>query len=442
MLNSKYFSELSTTKQKVFTNLFWAVIGKVVNLLGSLFIGILVARYLGPEKYGLMNYVISYVSIFFIISSFGLDDIEIRELSKNPVKRESILGTAFRIRIIFAFITFVLILSTLFLFAVDRETFILVLIYSFAVFSSCFNVIRNYFTSVVENESVVKTEIFRTLFGALVKLVLLMVHAPLLLFMISIIFDTILIAGGYILSYQRKVGRIRSWKYDPTIVSFLLKQALPLVLSGAAVIIYQRIDQVMIGSMLDNISVGYFATAGKFLDIILFIPLVLTQTITPILVQKRERNLIEYEIAKQRFVSLIVWFSIGLSLIVSISAHWLVLYTFGSKYLASVDTLEIMSWKTVGMALSASSGQIIIMEGKQRWAVFRNLIGVLICVSLNFLFIPLYGIIGSAWVTIITVAFTGCFANFFIPPYHSILKIQLKAIFFGWREIANLKALN
>ena len=40
--------------------------------------------------------------------------------------------------------------------------------------------------------------------------------------------------------------------------------------------------------MIDNESVGYFATAGKFLDLTLFLPTVLTQTITPLLVKVRE----------------------------------------------------------------------------------------------------------------------------------------------------------
>ena len=64
--------------------------GKIVNTAGTLLVGILVARYLGPEQYGLMNYVISYVSIFSVLSTFGLDNIEIRELSRKPENKNII----------------------------------------------------------------------------------------------------------------------------------------------------------------------------------------------------------------------------------------------------------------------------------------------------------------------------------------------------------------
>ena len=68
---------ISATQQKVVKNLVWAVIGKIVTLLGSLLVGIFVARYLGPEQYGLMNYVISFVMLFQVLASFGMDNIEI-----------------------------------------------------------------------------------------------------------------------------------------------------------------------------------------------------------------------------------------------------------------------------------------------------------------------------------------------------------------------------
>ena len=317
----------------------------------------------------------------------------------------------------------------------------MILVYSLTLYTGSFNIVRNYFTSIVKNEYVVKSEISRTVIGAIIKIVLLWIKAPLEYFIIATFFDSVLVASGYCLSYRKIVGNFTDWKYEKTLVPFFIKESFPLVLSGAAVIIYQRIDQVMIGNMIDKTSVGYFATAGKFLDLILFLPMVLTQTVTPLLVKSKERNKIEYTLKKQQFVSIVVWISILLSIIVSAMSYWLIYFTYGDKYLSSVPVLQVMAFKTVGMALSASSGQIIIMERIQKWAFIRNIIGCLICISLNLLLIPKYGIIGSAWVTIITVAFTGCFANLFIPPYHPIMKIQLYALFLGWKEFLNIKQI-
>ena len=76
----KNLKKRDDNKAKVVKNVAWAVLGKIINMLGVLLVGILVARYLGPEQYGLMNYVISYVALFTIIATFGLSNIEIRAL--------------------------------------------------------------------------------------------------------------------------------------------------------------------------------------------------------------------------------------------------------------------------------------------------------------------------------------------------------------------------
>lgn len=439
-LNS-FTSNLSENKKKIFANLFWSVMGKVVNMAGVLLVGILVARYLGPSQYGLMNYVISYVTLFTVISNFGLDDIEIRELSRTPERKEYILGTCFRIRIFFATLALIIVILSLILFNTDALTSCMILLYSVTLYTGCFNIIRNYFTSIIKNEYVVKSEIIRTFIGACIKIVLLWIKAPLEYFIAATIFDTILVASGYCFSYKKIIGKISDWKYDRTMVPYYLRESFPLVLSGAAVVIYQRIDQVIIGNMIDNASVGYFATAGKFIDLILFLPMVLTQTVTPLLVKAKERSLDEYECKKQQFINIVVWLAIILSLFVSLSAYWLIHFTYGDTYLMAVPILQIMAFKTVGMALSSSSGQIIIMEHIQKWAFIRNIIGCLICVGLNFLLIPKYGTIGSAWVTIITVAFTGCLANIFIPPYYKIMRIQFRALLFGWKDLLHIKIL-
>lgn len=432
---------LSDSQKKIASNVIWSLGGKIVNMASALFVGILVARYLGPENYGIMNYVISYVAIFTVFATFGLDNIEIRELSRQNDKKDTILGTCFSLRILFAILAYLGIVFSLFIYKTDRFTFLMILAYGLTLFTSTGNILRNYFTSIVQNKYIVKSEIFRTFIGAGIKILLLLFKAPLEYFIYAQIFDTILVASGYYISYKSIVGSVRLWKFDKTIVGFILKESFPLVLSGAAVIIYQRIDQVMIGNMLDKAEVGYFATAGKFVDLIVFLPTVLVQTVTPMLIRAKENHPETYEVKKKTFVSITTWTAVLIALIISLLSYWLIMYTYGIKYAPAIPVLQIMAFKAVGMALSASGGQIIIMEGIQRWAFIRNIIGCLICIVLNYLFIPQFGIIGSAVVTIITVLFTGCLANIFIPSYYDIMKIQLYAIFLGWKEFSYFKRI-
>ena len=437
----RYLEKLSATKRKVLANVYWAMLGKVIRILSELFVGILVARYLGPKQYGLMSYAISFVSLFSILATFGLDNIEIRELSRAHITKEILIGTAFGLKLFFACITLLVIGGVVLAFEPDGFTRAMIMVYSLSVVVNSFGVIRNYFTSIVLNEYVVKTEIFRTLVGAGIKILLLALRAPLAWFIVAVTFDSFLVASGYVYSYHEKVGRIFDWKYDGQVARYLVRHSFPLLLSGAAVLIYQRVDQVMIRNMIDDASVGYFSIAGKFTELILFLPIVMSQTIAPLLIRARETNVAAYVRKRQQFVDVIVWTALILAVFVSLGSSWLIRLTYGRQYLKAIPVLQIMAFKSVGMALTASSGQLIIIEHLQKWAAVRNLIGVAVCVGMNLLLIPRYGIVGSAWATILTVAFTGCLANAFIPPYHPALKIQVKALLLGWRELLRVKTL-
>ena len=140
---------LSKTKEVILQNLFWSVIGKIVNLLSGLFVGIIVARYLGPEKYGLMDYVISYVFLFQTFAAFGLDAIEIREEARGKEPFQKIIGTAFGLKVIFGVIFIAAVILTSWQMDADNYTTILIAIYSLVIVLNSFSVIRNYFIAMV-----------------------------------------------------------------------------------------------------------------------------------------------------------------------------------------------------------------------------------------------------------------------------------------------------
>jgi O-antigen/teichoic acid export membrane protein len=430
---------LTGNQKKIFKNVSWAVLGKIVNILSGLFVGILVARYLGPKDYGLMNYVISYVTLFSILANFGLDNIEIRELSKRKVNKEAILGTAFRLRLFFSVITIILISFTLLLFESDRFTVLMVLIYSSSLILSTLNVIRNYFTSIVLNEYVVKTEITRTLAGALIKIILLYYHFSLGWFIAASAFDFLLVAGGYLYSYRIKVGSVLDWKYENKIAKHLLRESFPLLLSGTAIIIYQKIDQVMIRNMIDNAAVGQFAVAAKITELAIFIPMVIAQTVTPLLVKAHQENMELYKRKRQQFMDMMIWIAIGMSIIMFIAASPAIKILFGVKYLDAIPVLQIMAWKTVFVALFVSSGQIIIIENIQKYAVLRNIAGCFISIIFNLILIPRYGILGSALATIFTMSFTGYFSHIFISPFRFLFHMQSNSLVFGLMRVVRHK---
>ena len=432
---------LSETKAVIMQNLFWAVLGKVVNLLGALLVGIIVARYLEPSRYGLMNYIISYTFLFQTLAVFGLDAIEVREEARKAIPYTTIIGTAFRLKLVFGTIFMAAAILTSWLIDADVYTTALIGIYALTIVLNSFSVIRNYFTSILQNKYIVQTEIMRVLTGIAIKLLFLFLHASLTWFILAYMFDFALLASGYFVAYRHKIGGIRSWKYDSDCARYLIKEAFPLMLTSTAVILYQRIDQVMIGQLIDKESVGFFSVAAKFVEVLIFIPMILAQTITPVLVRIRNENKELYEQRAQLFMNFSFWLSFLAALVTSLCAYWVVRFTFGSSYLPAVAVLQVMAFKAASVALSNTAGAMLVTEGLQRFAVLRDSLGCVVCITLNFILLPKYGIMAAAVVAIASNVAAGYIADAFIPAYRHLFVCQTKALLLGWKDIARIKEL-
>lgn len=432
---------LSKTKETIVQNLFWSVLGKMVNLFSGLVVGIIVARYLGPEQYGLMDYVISYVFLFQTFAVFGLDAIEVREEARDKEDYRLVVGTAFGLKLSLAAVFMVAVIATSWLMDADGYTTLLVAIYSLSIVLNSFNVIRNYFTAIVQNEYVVKAEIARTLLGMAIKLGLLLAGASLTLFIVAYMLDFVLVASGYLVAYHKQIGSIRQWHFDRRYALFLLKESFPLMLTNAAVIVYQRIDHVMIGQLIDKENVGYYSVASRFVEVLIYIPMMLAQTITPVLVSIRERSQAEYEQKGQLFMNVSLWCSLLAAALTSVLAYWVVSLTFGQDYLPAVAVLQVMAFKAASVALSNTAGAMLVTEGLQRWAILRDGLGCIVCIVLNYLLLPRYGILAAAFVAIASNLAAGYVADALIPPYRHLFVRQTKALLVGWRDITNLKRL-
>lgn len=427
--------------KRIISNVFWALVGKLAGLVSALLVGVFVARYLGPTQYGVMNYAISFVTLFLVIATFGFENIEIREEAKANEQKDTILGTVFTLRLLLSLITIILISIVAYINESDLYTFGIIMVYAITVMLTPFDVIRNYFTSLVQNESIVKVGILRLVLSGIIKGVLLLVHASLIWFVISLVFDACVLAQGYCYVYKKKIGSMRSWQFDKSWACYLLRQSFPLLLSGLAATIFLQIDQIMIGNMIDKTSVGYFSVASKFVELLLYVPTILIQTVCPILVKERKNNMESYREKSQVLMNVTVWSCVLCAIFTSLCSRYIVLWTFGLKYAASIAILQILSFKIIGVALNIVSGQLLIVDEKQKYFVVRSLSGCIVCVVLNFLVISRYGVDGVAVVAIITQFVAGFLIHIFIPTYRYVFFMQMRCLLIGWKDLYKIKML-
>ena len=168
--------------RKYFANTSWLLGERVLRMVVSLFVGIYVARYLGPEGFGLLSYTLSFVWLFSSLASFGLDDILVRELVQSPEKRNNLLGTVFWLKVCGTVVMGTAITLVLQLKAEEQQTYWMITLITFGFLFQTTNVVDFYFQSQVQSKFAVRAQAFQLLITSLFKIYLVWNQAELIWF--------------------------------------------------------------------------------------------------------------------------------------------------------------------------------------------------------------------------------------------------------------------
>ncbi len=388
--------------RRYFINTGWMFLGQIFSLIVSFFIGVWIARYLGPENYGILNYAVAFVGLFGFIASLGIDSILNRELIKTPEKRDVLLGTAFKLKVVGGIAALALAVISILMSQTTLLIQFLVIIFSFNFILQAINVISIYFQSKVESKNNVKVSIISTLISSVLKVGVILLDKGVIWIMLVYILDFVWQWINFVYVYKRQGLKIRDWKFDNDLAKKILKNSWPLILAQAAGYIYLKVDQVIIGLMLGNYEVGLYAVAVKVTEIWYFIPSIICSSLFPAIINAK---LTDVKVYKKRLSNLYVLMFI-LSLIIAITITFLakpiMTVLFGNNYLESVAILKIYIWSSVGLFLTVAVNQYLISENSVKTIFWFNFLSMIINIGLNVWLIPLIGLLGAAWATLIS----------------------------------------
>ncbi len=397
--------------RRYFANTGWLFIEKIFRLVVGLFVGVWVARYLGPSKYGLLSYAHSFVGLFSGIATLGLDGILVRELVKNETKRDLLLGTSFILKLIGACLVFGVLAIAVQFTKNDAFTNLLIFIIASGLIFQSFNVIDLYFQSKVLSKFAVFANTIAFFLSSLIKIVLLIFKAPLIAFAIVAVFDSFATMVGYIYFYKKHGLELKYWKFNFELGKKLLMDSLPLIFSGIVISIYMKIDQVMIKNMLDNSAVGQYAAAVKLSEIFLFIPIMINKSLMPSVIKVRESNIELYYQRLQVLYQLLIFIAFVIALVIFFTRNKIVFLLYGSAFNETSKVLAIYIWSNIFVYMNNASWQWYIAENLQHLASIRLALGALANIFLNIYMIPLWGIIGAAYATLISYSIATYFGN-------------------------------
>lgn len=416
---------------RYFANTSWMFGEQMLRMASSLLVGIWVARYLGPEQFGLFSYALAFVSIFSGLAKLGLDGIVVRDLINHPHQRDVYLGTAFWLKFVGAFIMLGFVaLATLFT-SNDHTTNLYVFIIASGIIFQSFEVVDFYFQSQVLSKFVSICKITQLAVSSALKVYFVLTGADLIWFVVVTLVDQALLALTLFIAYRYQRFGSFYQHFDFILAKKLLKDSWPLIFSSLAVAVYMRIDQIMIKEMLGDKEVGIYSAAVRLSEIWYFIPVIITSSLFPAIVSAKKISEELYYTRLQRLYTLMVWIAIAIALPITFLGGWLVTLLYGEAYRAAGQVLMIHVWAGVFVFLGVASGSWFTNENLQQYLFYRTVLGALINVVLNLALIPRFGVVGAAIATVIAQSMAALFFDLYTTKTRVVFCMKLRTLYFA-----------
>ena len=419
--------------QKALTNTGWLFGDKILRMGVGLLVGVWVARYLGPEQFGLMNYAMAIVALFGAVASLGLNGVVVRDLVQDPDSAKTTLGTAFLLEFIGGFLAFGLAIVTIgFARPGDSLAKLMVAVLGFVMVFKSTEVVKHWFESQVESKYVVWMESGVFLLLALVKIGLILAEAPLMAFVWAAFVEGALVAVGLLGVFAWRGGAMHAWRVRFSRAKSLLNEGWPLILSGLAVMVYMRIDQIMLGQMLGDEVVGIYSAAVRISEIWYFIPVVIAASVFPSIIEAKKQSEALYYQRLQKLYDLMVLVAFAVAIPMTFLSHGLVDLLFGVDFAGAGAVLAIHVWAGVFTCLGVASGNWFLLENMSTRMFYRTALGALINIALNLILIPSHGAQGAAIATLVSYSVAGYWFDALDKKTRRTFFMKSNSIFFKY----------
>jgi PST family polysaccharide transporter len=424
------WQEKASGKLAILQNVAWLFFDRILRMGVGLFVGVWVARYLGVEKFGIFNYATAIVALFNPLTKLGLDGLIIRSIVREPGIKDQILGTTFWLKLAGAIASIFLAVSSIFVLHHDDQLTVgIVAILATAGIFQAFDAIDYWFQSQIQSKYTVVARNTAFIITALVKVALIKMQAPLVAFAWATLAEVALGTVGLIIVYRFK-GYSIFWRWSLTLAKTLLKESWPLMLSGLTIMIYMKIDQIMLGEMVDTTAVGLYSAATRISEVWYFIPMAIASSVGPRIYAAKEISEEVYYQKIQQLLRLLVLISIFVALPMTFLSNRIITMLFGSSYLAAGSILAIHIWAAVFVSMGIATGIWFVAEGFTHLAFQRNLIGAVTNIFLNLFLIPAYAGVGAAIATVISYAIASFLSHSINLKTRKIFKLQIQAFYF------------
>lgn len=400
--------------QRAISNSGWLMSEKILRMAVGLFVNVWIARYLGPENFGLLNYALAFAFLFIPFVTLGLDEIVVRNIARDPDCRHETLGTALVIKAIGGAAAFIIATAAaMILRPADTLSHWLVGIIAASTLFHPLNIIDIWFNSQVQTKYAVQARNIAFAICTAIKIALILIKAPLIAFAVIITFEAAIVAAGLVIAYFVRERDFQKWHATIATAKNLLKDSLPLLLSFISIGIYHRIDQVMLREMSGSAEVGIYAAAVRLSEVWIFIPNAIYWSVYPSIMKAKQVSEELFYERMQKFYSLVALLAYAVVIPMTLCSQLLVDTLFGEAYSRAGHMVAWLIWAHLFSSLEIARSIFLVAMNWYKIYFISVFAGCILNVVLCYILIPRFGGMGAVVASIAAYWLAGYGSCFF-----------------------------
>lgn len=415
-------------------NAVWLMADKVLKLALGALVLFVSARVLGPEGFGRLSFATALVAVMGSMSTLGANAIVVRELVRRPGDGTRIMEAT--LLLLLAGGCGGALLSIAAGLALQREDSVTLAatgLLALALVFKASDAFRYWFEARVEARPLVLVDNTVFILAALVKVgTVLWTRSVVALALVSLL-EAIATSAALALLYRRRTGVAPLPRGGTRELLGILRQCWPLALSALSVMIYMRLDQLMLAQMAGSGPLGIYSAALRLSELWYFIPMAVSASVYPSLIRLREADGAEYHRRLESLIRKMAGLAVLIAIAVTLLRGPIVGLVYGPAYAEAGAILAVHVWTGVFVCMGVLSSNWYIIEGLQKVALARTLFGAAVNVVLNLVLIPRHGALGAA---IATLAAQACAAYLFdcLTPRTRVLFHLKTSALFPWEK--------
>ncbi len=380
-----------------------------------------IARVIGVEGVGIYSYTYSIVNYFILCAMLGLNNYGNRSIAAVRDNKEKLSETFFNIYgLQIVTTTIMLIIYIIYIIFLSSDNLDIAYIQLIFIIATMLDI--NWFFFGVEEFklTVVRNTIIKVL---TVISIFVFVNDPSDLWIY-----TLIMALGTLLSQIMIwpfVRRYIIW-FKPTFkgIKSHLKPNIILFIPVLAMSIYKTMDKIMLGTLTSTIQVGYYENSEKIinvpLSIIVALGVVMLPRMTNLTVNENSTSFKKYIEVSLRFVMFIaIGSSVGLS---GVCSNFIPLF-LGDEFINCTWIIPLLSITILFISwANVLRTQYLIPRQKDKVYIISTLLGAVVNVIANLIFIPSYGAVGAAVGTILAESSVAIYQTFKVRKELDVFK--------------------